>query len=133
VYTLGAKGRDFLANELGLPVDWYFRPEKVRHFSYSHILHSLILTRFLITAEIWSRKQTGFRLAQKRISYELAQRPARVEVGDGRINEVLKVIPDAWLLFEELENGSHARWYPVLLEIDRGTEYQQKFKQHVRS
>src|SRR4051794_29716809 len=24
VYTLGAKGRDFLASELGLPVSWYF-------------------------------------------------------------------------------------------------------------
>lgn len=43
------------------------------------------------------------------------------------------MIPDAWLLFEELAEGRHARWRPVLLEIDRGTEYQQKFKRQVRA
>src|SRR5947209_9846310 len=32
VYTLGSRGRDFLVNTLGLPVDWYFRPGKVKHF-----------------------------------------------------------------------------------------------------
>jgi hypothetical protein len=35
IYTLGSKGRDFLAHEIGLPVDWYFRPYKVKHLSYS--------------------------------------------------------------------------------------------------
>jgi hypothetical protein len=31
IYTLESRGRDFLASELGFPVDWYFRPYKVKH------------------------------------------------------------------------------------------------------
>src|SRR4051794_24104139 len=43
VYTLGSRGRDFLATELGLPVSWYFRPHKIKHLSHAHIVHSLLL------------------------------------------------------------------------------------------
>src|SRR5688500_16093221 len=50
VYTLGSKGRDFLADAFGVPVDWYFRPEKVRHMSYGHVIHNLTLTRFLVAS-----------------------------------------------------------------------------------
>jgi hypothetical protein len=45
----------------------------------------------------------------------------------------VSVIPDAWLLFERLKNGVREYVFPVLLEIDRGTMYRQKFKQHVLS
>lgn len=38
------------------------------------------------------------------------------------------VIPDGWLLFERARGG-----FPVLLEIDRGTMYRERFKRHVRS
>src|SRR3954453_22462601 len=47
VFTLGSRGRDFLAQELGLPASWYFRPEKVRSLSFRQVSHSLFLTRFL--------------------------------------------------------------------------------------
>ena len=40
------------------------------------------------------------------------------------------VIPDAWLLFERVRNGN---LIPIFLEIDRGTEYQRRFKQHLRA
>jgi hypothetical protein len=40
------------------------------------------------------------------------------------------VIPDAWLLFERVSNGNKL---PIFLEIDRGMEYQQRFKEHIRS
>jgi hypothetical protein len=43
------------------------------------------------------------------------------------------VIPDAWLYFERLKNGEHEDYFPLLLEIDRGMEYQHKFKHHLRS
>jgi hypothetical protein len=130
IYTLGSKGRDFLANELGFPIDWYFRPEKVRHLSYGHVIHHLILTRFLVAAEIWSKKQTDFVLAQTRISYELSQAPARVEVTQGGGTETIMVVPDAWLKFVRVKDGAE---FPILLEIDRGSEHKQKFKQHVRA
>ena len=133
IYTLGSRGRRFLAEELGLPVDWHFRPEKVRHLSYSQVAHSLALTRFLVAAKAWAARQPEFRLAETRTSYELGRTPATVELGEGRERETVRVVPDAWLLFEQLRDGRHAHWLPVLLELDRGTEYQRKFKQHVRS
>jgi hypothetical protein len=36
-------------------------------------------------------------------------------------------------MVEELRGGQHARWFPVLLEIDRGTMYRERIKQHIRS
>jgi hypothetical protein len=131
VYTLGSRGRDFLANEAGLPVTWYYRPEKVKHFNYGHVLHNLILTRFLVSAHSWCAKQPDYNLTQTRICYELSK--TSVVLREKGREDVVNVIPDAWLMFEKLQNGTHDQWLPVLFEIDRGTEYQQKFKEHVRS
>jgi hypothetical protein len=133
VYTLGSRGRDFLASHQGVPVDWYFRPDKVRHLSFSHVIHSLILTRFLVAAKMWSSAHPDFQIANTRISYEFHQSPPVVELSVGGRPEKVPVVPDAWLLFEHMEKGRHASWLPVFLEIDRGTEYQVRFKQHIRS
>jgi hypothetical protein len=120
IYTLGSRGRDFVAQKLGLPIDFYFRPSHMKHLSYSQAQHNLLLTRFCVAAASFCRRQTQMRLVQIRPSYELS-------------HEAAKVIPDAWLCFDRLRNGSHESFIPVLLEIDRGMEYQQKLKQHVRS
>jgi hypothetical protein len=133
IYTLGSRGRDFLVNEVGLPVAWYFRPEKVRHMSIGQVTHHLTLTRFLVAAQVWSKKQSDFTLPHTRTSYELAKSPATVEVTQGGNRHTVTVVPDAWLKFEQLQAGTHVRFHPILLEIDRGTEHQQKFKQHVRA
>lgn len=133
IYTLGSRGRDFLARELGLPVDWYFRPQKLQHFSHSHLHHQLLLTRFLVAAQTWSDQQPAFKLTQTRLCYELAKTPATVTITHTGKTESLKVIPDAWLLFEQRQDGLLTHAFPLLLEIDRGTEYQQKFKQHIRA
>jgi len=133
IYTLGSKGRDFLANEVGLPVEWYFRPGKVNNLSFSTVLHSLVLTRFLVAAQRWSAKHPEFRLVQTRICYELEKAPPAVAFNKAGKIETLRVVPDAWLLFEKWTGETREHSYPVLLEIDRGTEYQHKFKQHVRA
>jgi hypothetical protein len=133
IYTLGSRGRDFLAREVGLPVDWYFRPHKVRHLSYGQLLHSLILTRFLVAAAVWAGKHPDVRLAQIRTCYELAQASPTVAQAQARGKAPRKVIPDAWLLFERRKEGAPACFFPLLLEIDRGMEYQHKFKEHVRA
>jgi hypothetical protein len=127
VYTLGSRGRDFLANEVGLPVDWYFRPEAIKHFSHAHVVHSLLLTRVLVAAEQWARTQEGIRLAARRISYELWVSPPVVEIAGEGGKKLVKVVPDAWLLFERPDK----RRTSVLVEIDRGREYQAAFKAHV--
>jgi len=128
IYTLGVKGRNFLARDIGLPVNWYFRPYKLKHLSYSAVLHNLILTRFLVAAQI----AKSVSVSEIQLCYELAKAPGKVQVGvqagvqDKKVT--VAVIPDAWLDFQY--NGTR---YPVILEIDRGMEYSRKFKQHVRS
>jgi hypothetical protein len=112
----------------------------VKHFSYGQLVHNLVLTRFLIAAHAWAARQDDFKLNQTRICYDLAREAATVEViqeslsaGKQKKKEKHTVIPDAWLQFEKLKNGEHEYWFPILLEIDRGMEYQKKFKSHLRS
>jgi hypothetical protein len=127
VYTLGSRGRDYLANEVGIPVSWHFRPEAVKHFSHAHVVHSLLVTRVMVAAAVWARGQDWIRLADRRISYELWDKPPIVEIAAEGGPKQVKVIPDAWFLFER-HDGKRAS---VLLEIDRGREYQAAFKAHV--
>ena len=35
---------------------------KLKHFSYSHVQHNLVLTRFLVALNVWIRKQKDFTL-----------------------------------------------------------------------
>jgi hypothetical protein len=69
VYVLGSTGRQVL-RQLGLPVDWYFRPHKLKFLSYSYVLHNLILTRFLVACEQWARSHPAYSLVEKQICYE---------------------------------------------------------------
>jgi hypothetical protein len=133
VYTLGSRGRDFLANVLGMPVTWHFRPDHVKHFSYAQITHNLILTRFLVAAQVWARQHPDFKVLKIRTGYELAKYAAPISITIQQTTEKLKVIPDAWILIERLKDRKHDTSFPILLEIDRGMEYQQNFKKHVTS
>ena len=125
VFTLGAKGRSFLA-ERGFSITWYFRPHKLKHFSYSHVQHNLVLTRFLVALNVWIRKQKDFTLQKVCFSHELSGAPGRVTI-EGK---TVPVIPDAWILLERTRGGSQI---PIFLEIDRGMEFQKRFKEHIRS
>src|SRR5207248_7350577 len=114
------RGREFLSS-LGTPIKGYFRPYKATRASRSQITHDLVLTRFCVAAASWAAKQPDFKFLETRTCYELARRPAT------------KVTPDAWLLFEKLKDGAHEYYYPLLLEVDRGSEHGQKFKHHLRA
>jgi hypothetical protein len=107
IFTLGVKGRDFLVREVGLPVDWYFRPYKLKHLGFSHLMHALLQTRLVVAATYWSRKQSQYTLTHALLSHQLARMFK------------LTVVPDAWLLCED----SQGTKYQILLEIDRGMEY----------
>jgi hypothetical protein len=114
VYVLGAKGRRLL-QEQGIPVSWYFRPNRLKFLSYSYVIHNLILTRAMIAAAVWTKDHPTYFLTEKRICYELAG----------------KVVPDAWLCFEDYtDEGVYQK--PVLFEIDRGMENKDQFRAHVR-
>jgi len=59
----------------------------------------------------------------------LARTPPTVTVETEGHTTTIAVIPDGWLLFESGDGEK----FPILLEIDRGTEYQERFKQHLKA
>jgi Replication-relaxation len=128
IFTLGSKGRDFLQSQMGKQIDWFFRPGKFKFFSYSAILHHLLLTRFLVACSWWCRDREDTSLVEERISYDLSRDPPQVKITKKEKPITMSVIPDAWLLFAQ-----SGRKYALIFELDRGMEYQEKFKQHVRS
>jgi Replication-relaxation len=130
VFTLGALGRDFLANELGMPVEWYFRPSKAERLSHSHVLHHLLVTRFVVAAQAYTRNHPHLHLLQTRLGHELARHQAMVAGEKKEQTAKPAIIPDAWLLFEAQTSGSH---YPVLVEIDRGTQFRAKFQAQIQA
>src|SRR3954468_11546957 len=62
VYVLGARGREFLTNNTPLAVNWYASPARMATLNYNALLHSLAVTRFLVAASHWSKKQSIFKL-----------------------------------------------------------------------
>jgi hypothetical protein len=118
VFTLGSAGLN-VVKSLGIPADWYYRPSNTSRLSGSFLAHQLLLTRFVVCAGCFTSQHPDTSLLDVRLSYELEK-----QVGK-RGGEI--VVPDAWLLFEQ-----DGKKYPVLVEIDRGTEYQERFKNHVK-
>jgi hypothetical protein len=120
VYVLGARGREFLNNNTPLFVNWYGSPARMATINFNTLYHSLSLTRVLVAASYWSKQQDIYKLIDTKISYGMAGRPGRNQTD---------VIPDGWLLLERQDQKRGS----VLLEVDRGTEYQERFKQHIAS
>jgi hypothetical protein len=120
VFTLGSAGLD-VVRSLGIPSDWYHRPSKTGRLTHNHLAHQLLLTRFVICAHRFTTAYPEYALAEVALSYELERRIGKRE-GE-------TAVPDAWLHFERVSDEAR---FPVLVEIDRGTEYQERFKNHVR-
>jgi hypothetical protein len=134
IYTIGCKGREYIERILGQSVCYYYKPHKIKHASYGAVLHNLLLSRTLIAASVWAKKQTEFKLLKTRISYELAREAPSIQLTNGKgEREMVKVIPDAYLLFQKLNNNKHECFYQVILELDRGTEFQKRFVKSIRA
>lgn len=117
VFALGAKGRDYQADDLAWPVEWYHRPSKLRHLGYSHLTHALLVTRILVSGHVWNRQESAYTLVDTRISYELAR--------DRR----LSVIPDLWELWERSKDRKK---FPLWIEDDNSSEFSVKWKQYLQ-
>jgi len=88
------------------------------NLNYNALIHSLSVTCMLVAATYWSRKQEEFTLINMKTNYQLANMPGK---------EANTVIPDGWLLFQHRSEKKGS----LLVEIDRGTEYRERFKQHI--
>jgi hypothetical protein len=132
IYTLGAAGRKFMEKS-GFKIDWYYRPHRIKLASYGAALHNLLLSRTLIAASVWAKNQPNFKLVKTRI-YELAREAPSIQLTNAKgEREMVKVIFDAYLLFQKLNNNKHERFYQVLIELDRGTEFKQRYIKAIRA
>jgi hypothetical protein len=133
IYTLGAAGRKFMEKS-GFKIDWVYKPHRIKLASYGAALHNLLLSRILIAASVWAKNQPNFKLVKTRICYELAREAPSIQLINGKgEREMVKVIFDAYLLFQKLNNNKHERFYQVILELDRGTEFQKRFVKSIRA
>jgi protein involved in plasmid replication-relaxation len=123
IYALGAKGARVLAQE-----GYHTRPYTLARLSYGYLYHSLFLTRLVCAATYWCRTQQAYFLSREALSYELAQNPPRVTLQEEGNPRTLSVVPDAFLCFERRDGGQ----FPLLVEIDRGTEHQSQFKNYLK-
>jgi hypothetical protein len=114
IFTLGEQGYKFLREGGYIADNIRFRRRTIDNLNYNYLIHNLAITRFLVAAYWWSKQQDTYTLIDTRISHEIV----------GKANEI---IPDGWLLFERKDGMRGA----LILEIDRGTEFQQQFKAHV--
>lgn len=133
VYVLGAKGREFVSGELGLQVDRGFRHDEGKHLSFSQVRHNLSLTRLLVASQRWVAGVESLKISEIRICYDLSGVVEKVEVEERGRRESVPGVPDAWLHFERDKAGASGGRFPLLLEVDRGTMYRQRFKRHVAS
>ena len=111
--------------------------------TYQNCLHALTLTRFLVAAQVFVKKHPEWELTTMRTEYELkkeiAEEHAKKQAAtitltpdNGKEEETVIVIPDAWLLFHHT-TSKKGSWHPVFLEIDRGSEQQKYFKRQIRA
>ena len=84
-----------------MPVEWYFRPSKAERLSHSHVLHHLLVTRFVVAAQAYTRHHPHLHLLQTRLCHELARNQAMVAGATKEKTAKPAIIPDDWLLFGE--------------------------------
>jgi Replication-relaxation len=140
VYTLGRRGRVYLQDEVGMEVDWHFRPYKVAGMTYQKFRHALTLTHFLVALEVFCRDTKEWELHTLKTEYELvkeiAMENAQVILApgsqDARKEEALSVIPDAWIKLYHPAKKKQP-YLPILLEIDRGSEQSNHFKKQLKA
>jgi hypothetical protein len=123
VYSLSVKGARALSQEGA-----YLPPYKLRRLSYGFLQHSLCLTSFICAAHYFVRTNPSYTLSRELLSYALVQNPPTVTLQTEKHTTTITVVPDAFLCFER--DGEK---FPILLEIDRGTEYQFMLKKKLRN
>lgn len=119
-YALGAKGAEYL-NRAGMEVKAY-RGSKAEDDS-PFVRHTLEVNDLLISAMLLGKVNPAYWLDDYRHEHDLKRKPYML----GR----RPLIPDGFLNFQTRTPGGVMQM-PIALEHDRGTEFQQDFRQKIR-
>lgn len=126
VYTLAARGRR-LVETLGADLPPRFRPSDLPTDD-RFLRHALACADVYLAADLLAERTAG--LSIERLVPDRTLRSWRLRVTvEGKATSVA---PDGFLAFIE-DTGARRFRYPVLLELDRGTEKQMKWQQKLRA
>jgi len=137
VYFLAGKGRSHV-EQLDVEIPERFRPSEEDERTYEHYAHALAIIDVFITIDLLARDDDRFRVEAMLPDRVLKHRPMTVTVSVADpLTGVLemkprKLIPDAFLLLR-YDDGSPPRTFPILLELDRGTQQQRAWREKIRA
>jgi hypothetical protein len=132
ILALSLTGRRML-ERLGIPVSWHLRPEQLRTFSHSYLLHDLSRNRFVVALLTWAKSKPNLSIASH-LSHELSRHPTVVEIPEQGAKLVggkpvkVTVIPDGLVLVTDTRTGGRIA---LLLEIDQNTQTLPRFRKHI--
>lgn len=139
IFTLGSTGRETLEN-LGLQIDWHFKPAKFRTYSHSYLLHDLTRNRFVVALLTWAKSTKPNLRLESRLSYKIAKQPPTVEIPvqhsilkEGKLVKIpvmtkVGVIPDGEIVVTNTSTGERLL---LLLELDHNTQARERLRTHI--
>lgn len=132
VYTLARKGLNYLKSA-GLDVRIYFRPAKEQEKSYLFLQHTLSLNDVLIAAANLHKYAAEYSLLSFIHERVLKTTPYKVKIWRGGKEELVTLIPDAFVLFTRHKKNGKDDKIPILIELDRNTTEQKHFRRNLRA
>jgi Replication-relaxation len=131
VYYLGLQGRKLLKEE-GYTIDTFFEKADLQTRSYGWFMHLLETNNFLIQAAILEKAVPSIHLFDWQHDFTIAANPILTTDPKG---ERVEIKPDGFLDFRYTfgkEAEPRTRRFCFLVELDRGTESDEKFRRKIR-
>jgi hypothetical protein len=128
LYTLTRRGAAML-RELGVEADYWYRPWKASHYSFSFLQHHHSVSKFIVSLFCFVRMDHSYQVVELRHGFAIARNPPRLTLRFDEQETSVEVIPDAWVHLERTcPDQSTIQGFALWVEIDCGTETKAKFK-----
>jgi hypothetical protein len=128
LYTLTRRGAGLL-RALGVEANFWYRPWKASHYSFSFLQHHHCVTKFIVSLFCFVRQNPSYQVVELRHGFAIAKQPPRLTLRFDEQETTVEVIPDAWVHLERTSpDQSTFEGFALWIEIDRGTETKAKFK-----
>jgi hypothetical protein len=126
LYSVTRKGMRY-RQSLGHDLYGWTRPPQ--YPTYQHLSHSIAVNDVLIAAVLLTKHHSAIALADLRTEWMLKHTPLVVHQPQ---QPAIHVVPDAWCDFRLSVQGQTIQ-YPLLLELDRGSEDQSQLRRKIHN
>jgi hypothetical protein len=121
-----------MLRELGVEADFWYRPWKASHYSFSFLQHHHSVSKFIVSLFCFVRQNPSYQVVELRHGFAIARDMPRLTLCDDEQETTVEVIPDAWVYVERAEGTPpKIQGFPLWIEIDCGTETKAKFQRLV--